>query len=189
MENKFWKNYQEQAFSFCLLRCQNLPYFVLGLNGESSELTASDASHVSELGGCLWYLSQLTRYLNIDMDSIMEEAQEHHVCVPDFLHLNAIAGQVAEICKKVLRGDREAETVVDKVRACLIEYVKLLLFKASICHVTLEDMATENIKELTYRKKHNIIKGDGDYRGKEAEQLTLSVSVDYSSCRKPLDIH
>lgn len=189
MPNKFWKNYQEEAFRFCVIRCRDLSYLILGLNGESNELTEEGASVESELGGVLWYTSQITKYLGMDLDDIMEEAQSHHVCVPNPLCLNSYAGRLAEIYKKAFRGDREIEETVCQVREILIKYIQILLFVASTAHVTLEDMAIKNIEELTYREKHGCIKGDGDHRGKEADQQPVGLDAKYKDAiKKPMVI-
>ena len=74
-------NYQKQAYKTMLPQCENHNYLALVLAGEMGELCDKlkrvirgdgkiDNGIVEEIGDVLWYLSQLSQLLKIDLETV-----------------------------------------------------------------------------------------------------------------------
>lgn len=92
----------------------------------------------------------------------MKVYPEQHAIIYPALGLAGESGEVAEKCKKWLRGDKE----LDK-EALIFELGDIQWYIVSMAldlGYTLEDVINFNVKKLTSRKERNVIHGDGDAR-------------------------
>lgn len=101
-----------------------------------------------------------------EYQSFAHSTMDPHTKEPLFyavLGLASESGEVAGKIKKHLRGDY-VEIPKDALE---LELGDVLWYIAEICtqlHIRLEDVASNNIRKLAFRKANGKIKGDGDDR-------------------------
>jgi len=79
------------------------------------------------------------------------------------LGLNGESGEIAEVVKKVLRGDG-IPNYTDRLIKEMGDVLWYLACMSSILGIDFSAVAEENIKKLQDRKDRNVIKGSGDDR-------------------------
>lgn len=134
-----FKEYQAKAVSTAIYqgRGNNLAYPVLGLMGEVGEL-------IEKVEPALAFYDPMTRRL---------------------LKLSWKASRIAEVVKRVFRGDRE---VNDDFRELVKkELGDVLWYIAAICSelgLDMDEVARLNTEKLASRKKRGKLHGQGDNR-------------------------
>lgn len=84
------------------------------------------------------------------------------------LGLNGEAGEVAEKVKKLIRdNDDLEEALVEKQMELAYELGDVLWYISQLCSelgISMEEVATMNIRKLSSRKEREKITGSGDFR-------------------------
>ncbi len=184
-------DYQNQAFKTALFPKigHNIVYPVLGLAGETGELSEKLVSGVTstllityELGDIFWYLNVIATELGIYLREIAEITTEKPIvsfveyenkCKYGItnkfeytLRLNGEVGKLAEKIKKMFRDD-DGDLTFER-RQLMYNNLKSILWYfnglASEFNISLSEIATKNIEKLTSRKDRGVLQGDGDER-------------------------
>lgn len=138
---------------------------VLGIAGETGELLNAEADILAELGGLLWYVSELC--VQYDLGSLADLMGSNKIPlftgVPISLcTVAASALRIPERVKKSLRGD-DIDLGVE-----LPPLVRELVWMMGLCAQaygsSLEGVAQMNIEKLAGRQRRGVIQGDGDER-------------------------
>lgn len=87
-----------------------------------------------------------------------------HAKAYSVLGLNDEAGEVAGAYKKYLRGDFGEEELIKRIKKELGDVMWYLAYTASVFDLTLDEIASENIRKLQDRQERGEIRGDGDER-------------------------
>lgn len=180
-KNKFWENYQKQAWTTCLPSCRNFEYLALGLVNEAGEVAGKikkkirgdydglDTQFVQdvkgEVGDCLWYLFGL--FTLADMPLCIVDASEDSVDNSSII--SVLRGKATWLCR---RSGNIAHlfclpNLVRYSATIEIEVTEVVAKLHSICTVlgfTLEDAAGYNLEKLAKRYATNKIIGSGDNR-------------------------
>lgn len=180
-KNKFWENYQKQAWTTCLPSCRNFEYLALGLVNEAGEVAGKikkkirgdydglDTQFVQdvkgEIGDCLWYLFGL--FTLADMPLCIVDASEDSV--DNISVVSVFRDKAIGLCR---RSGNVAHLFclpnpVRYLSTVEIEVTAVVAKLHSICTVlgfTLEEAAEYNLEKLAKRYATNKIIGSGDNR-------------------------
>lgn len=74
------------------------------------------------------------------------------------------AGELANKVKKLLRGDKNREELIDGIKSEMGDVLWYLSALADDINIDLSEVAADNIKKLRDREARGIIKGSGDNR-------------------------
>lgn len=74
------------------------------------------------------------------------------------------AGELANKVKKLLRGDKNRDELIEGIKSEMGDVLWYLATLADDVGVTLDEVAAENIRKLRDRQARGIIKGSGDNR-------------------------
>jgi len=138
---------------------------------------------IKELGDVLWYITNTAMDLGFTLQDIAEGVTGGLRCDTfedmafqrlkrrdrrsPFLKFTVYSGQVAEVAKKGLRDGYGTELPAAKRVAVHSALVELLAAMCEFCDkygVSMDEVAYENNKKLTDRKKRDKLQGDGDDR-------------------------
>lgn len=90
-------------------------------------------------------------------------AAEHKITYPA-LGLAGEAGELANKVKKLLRGDKGRDELLEGIKSEMGDVLWYLAALADDLDVALEDIAAENIEKLRSRQVRGAIKASGDVR-------------------------
>ncbi len=164
----------------------NLPYVVLGLCGEVSEVFEAYniyEAHVngnvseetineltknlkSEFSDGAWYLSNICSELKINFEdvAIVEDMPHRFLNYAEALVVHA--GRIAEYTKKIMRDDKgeinetKKNKIIDELKMCYTCIYKLC--EELTC--TIEEIMIQNIEKLQSRKERGVLTGEGSNR-------------------------
>jgi NTP pyrophosphatase (non-canonical NTP hydrolase) len=170
-------------------------YPVLGLAGEFGEtmdeifqgvglkLDTPKSKIRSELGDCLWYITNTALDLGFtfrDLTDIVTGGLRcetfEDVCFQrlkprdnrsPYLKATIYIGQLAEVAKKGLRDGYGTTLTMTKRAVCVTALAQLLVCLCEICEkhgVTIDEVAANNNAKLTSRMERGKLKGDGNDR-------------------------
>lgn len=189
------REYQKKAASTAVYPKKDaLPYLALGLANEALEALdehiellsgAADARQkfLKELGDIMWYVSELSRLINVPLGNIAYMANNNSdssgICdnfgdirgagstvasperesIGKFKHLVYCrpAGKIAGLAKKYLRGDFRKLPVED-ISINLADTLKGIAFITRGLNVRMSDVAAANIEKLFSRKSKGTLK-------------------------------
>jgi NTP pyrophosphatase (non-canonical NTP hydrolase) len=131
-----------------------LIYLCLGLRGELQEWVESD-NDIKEAGDMLWYISQISTYLNLNLYSVYSDSNT----VTDY--------NIFEALKKYIRDDRYPESAI-------YDFIADMMYRLKICYgysmnnpprgETFKRIIMQNVDKLTDRKNRGMLQGSGDSR-------------------------
>lgn len=162
-----------------------IPYVVLGIAGESSELYEKIIEQLGfgedydldllskEVGDVLWYLAAYADETNQQLEDL-ESLVEFEPCgsIQEILDdLVLYTGAISEYTKKALRDDFDDIKVgkypankILKVNICVAELIVVLKKISCYYSLGLDTIIQENIDKLSSRAKRGTLKGSGDVR-------------------------
>lgn len=89
---------------------------------------------------------------------------DEHRVVYSALGLAGEAGELANKVKKIMRGDKNHDELVDGIKGEMGDVLWYLAALADDLGVSLEDIADENIRKLQSRQHRGMLQGGGDNR-------------------------
>ena len=133
-----------------------LIYLCLGLRGELQEWVQSN-NNIKEAGDMLWYLSQLSTYLDLDLHFVYSEADWESIS--DY--------NIFEALKKYIRDGTSQPSVVYSFMLDMMYRLKTS-YGYSMNNPPLDEsfklIIMQNIDKLTDRKNRGVLQGSGDNR-------------------------
>lgn len=184
-----FQEYQEKARTTAIYPTMEgiATYPILGLCGEAGEVAekllkfsapfSQRKEIVRELGDVLWYVANIAVDLNIIIDIDFNKFQQQERVFATYpgmgqfgscpvLALCAVAGKVAEKCKKILRDNNGAmyDDTPTEIGWFLHRILAHLSNIAADLRVPFETVAQENLQKLADRYNRDAIKGEGDER-------------------------
>ena len=180
--SKFWRDYQEKAWSTCLPSCQNWDYLVLGLYSEIGELCGKFKKKIrgdyddcpemflvdvkAEIGDILWYIFGILHVKNAFFSSevLCTVYNETVTLDASLLGNSTMTGSLSFLLY-------DAKTLLSQINYCIIPatYVSSRMLNtialiARSLGFSIEEAATANIEKLAKRYNTGKIMGSGDYR-------------------------
>ena len=138
---------------------------------------------IKEMGDVLWYITNTAMDIGFTLQDIAEGVTGGLRCDTfedmafqrlkrrdrrsPFLKFSVYSGQIAEVAKKGLRDGYGTKLSPVKRAAVHMALVELMAGLCEFCEkfgISMDEVAYENNKKLTDRKKRDKLKGDGDDR-------------------------
>jgi len=151
-------------------------YPTLEMVDETQEFASAHGrdNEILELGDCFWPFANLVNELELDMESIYDDAIDsfREVLYTDkndaLSTMRAAAAQICGRVKKWLRDEDPDSLPSDEkmmdIEFSLISYLAAMLFICTELGVSWNTVTQLNIDKLFDRKNRDMIKGSGDNR-------------------------
>lgn len=180
-----FSKYQKEATTTMMFNKKiALPYILLGIVGESSELFEKIVKSeqegekqkdliIKEMGDIFWYLAAWSDFVDNDLEKLIISTLTKEKPHPVFLAMDIVieSGRIAEYGKKLLRDNFEQyeEGILDETKKASIDAsvgkIAGFLMKLSMCYqLDYETILQANIDKLKSRVDRGVIGGSGDER-------------------------
>lgn len=105
----------------------------------------------------------------MNLKTYQKQAMETNICSNPMYHFLSLASEAGEVCGKVGKIIRDNNGVFtpEKINEISFELGDTLWFLASCCQslgLSLDKIASDNLKKLADRKERGVIGGSGDKR-------------------------
>lgn len=158
------EEYQNKTHSTAIYPQDTALYYLsMGLLGELGELLTTDNSKESiicEAGGCWWYISELTTFLDYDLQSLWEESDPQ--MIEDIYTEDLLL--ICNTIKKIIRDDCNKLSIDKKLKIKNFILKSIVLVRRISSMYDTEAILQANIDKLADRQRRNVISGSGDNR-------------------------